>query len=98
MARAFLQPLPSRLASQASLSSRSRVFSSLGKGSPRALRGLRRQLFRAGVWALTLSHQKRSVWLGLQHEGWKADTRKNFLAVGGLVVRNVWKLGAPELH
>lgn len=45
-----------------------------------------------------LSHQKRSVWLGLQHEGWKADTRENFLAVGGLVVRNVWELGAPELH
>lgn len=30
-ARAFLRPLPSCLVSQASLSSRSRVFSSLGK-------------------------------------------------------------------
>lgn len=42
-ARAFLRPPASRLSSQASLSSRSLAFSSLGKESPRALRGLKGQ-------------------------------------------------------
>lgn len=42
------------------------------------------------------SHQKRRVWLGLQHEGREADPSKDFLAVGWAVVRSVWGLGIPE--
>lgn len=40
------------------------------------------------------SDHEKGVWLGLQYEGERADTRKDFLVVSRAVARDVWELAA----